>query len=467
MHQQWTDGAFAEAPEERADRKTRRAAWGSFLGTTIEWYDFYLYGTVAALVLHHLFFPDFSSSAGLLAAFGTYAVGFGARPVGALLAGHLGDRFGRKRVLVGSLLTMGAATVLIGMLPDFGQVGIVAPVLLVVVRLFQGLAVGGEWGGAALIVVEHASPRRRGFYGSFVQVGSAAGMLLASGGFATVRALVDVESFESWGWRLPFLFSAVLIVVGLLVRLRLEDAPVFARARANQELARRPLVEMFRSHAKPVWLTTCLRMSQIGGYTLYTTFGLAYIERHFGAGTNIGLVGILVSSALSLAGTPLWAVLSDRVGRKPVYLFGAIGAVVSLGVFFLAVESGSAVFVVVSMVLGMNLFQDAMYGPQAAWFAEMFSTRVRFSGVSAGYQFGSVVGGGLTPLIATGLWLTTGGFPYLVLVYFVVLSAATAGAAVRSKETYRMDTLDDGQASNGLVVAPTRLRDRRRSSASR
>jgi metabolite-proton symporter len=430
----------------------KRAAVGSLIGTTIEWYDFYLYGTAAALVFNHLFFPGTSPAAGLLAAFATYAVGFGARPVGALVAGHLGDRLGRKSVLVASLLLMGVATVAIGLLPTHDQIGLLAPVLLVVVRLLQGLAVGGEWGGAALIAVEHAGPRQRGLYGSFSQIGSSAGMLLASGGFATVRALAGDEVFNAWGWRLPFLASAVLIGVGLAIRVTLEDTEIFVQAKEHDALARSPLVEVFRTHRKNLWLTAGMRLSQIGVYVLYTTFGLSYVGQHFGPGSNVGLVGVLVASAIGLVSTPLWAVLSDRVGRRPVYLFGAIGSALFLGVFFAAVGTGSPFLAVSATVIGINVFHDAMYGPQAAWFAELFGTNVRYSGASIGYQFGSVLGGGLTPLIATALLLAGGGSPLLILAYFVGLSVPTVLAAYWAAETHRFTSLDDASPVRAPVA---------------
>jgi MHS family shikimate/dehydroshikimate transporter-like MFS transporter len=418
------------------DDAVRRVAVGSLIGTAIEWYDFYLYGTASALVFNHLFFPGSSPAAALLAAFATYAVGFAARPVGALIAGHLGDRFGRKSVLVVCLLVMGTSTALAGVLPTYAQVGLLAPVLLVAVRLSQGFAVGGEWGGAAVIAVEHAGARQRGLFGSFSQVGSPLGMLLASGGFAAVQAATDNASFLAWGWRLPFLASVVLIAVGLAIRVRITDAAVFTETRNADSLTRLPSLAVFRTHRRNVWLTTAMRLSQIGAYTLYTTFGLSYAAQHFGKGSDVGLLGVLVVSVVGLVSTPLWAVLSDRIGRRPVYLFGALGSAVFLAVFFVAVDSGSAVAMVAAMVVGINVFHDAMYGPQAAWFAELFGTSVRYSGASIGYQFGSVVGGGLTPLIATALLTLGRGQPWWILGYFLALSVPTALAALWAPETY-------------------------------
>lgn len=421
--------------------EARRAVLASLVGTTVEWYDFYLYGMAAALVFDSMFFPASNPTAALLAAFATYAVGFIARPLGALVAGHFGDRYGRRPVLVSALLIMGAATTLIGVLPSYDQIGLAAPLLLVALRLGQGFAVGGEWGGAALVAVEHASSHQRGLYGSFTQIGSSAGMLLAAGGFTTVRGLSGDAAFQLWGWRIPFLASAVLIVVGLVIRAKLRDPAVFAQAREDQRLSRNPLGSVFRTHGPQLWMTTGMRLSQIAAYTLYTTFALSYLDGRVDDGGDIGLAGVLVASVIGLVSTPLWAVLSDRVGRKPLYLFGAIGGAVHLGVFFLAVSTESAGLIVVAMVVGINVFHDAMYGPQAAWFTELFGTHVRYSGASIGYQFGSVLGGGLTPLVATSLLLAGNGAPHLVIGYFVGLSVLTALAARWAPETHHLPEL--------------------------
>ncbi|GAA4845549.1 MFS transporter [Saccharopolyspora rosea] len=431
-------------PERTFRNPATKAGIGGFVGTTIEWYDFYLYGTATALVFDRLFFPAGNPTASTLAAFATFAAGFGARPVGALVSGHLGDRVGRKPMLVASLLMMGFATLAIGFLPTYVHIGLAAPALLVAVRLLQGLAAGAEWGGAALLAVEHAKPGRRGWYGSMVQVGSPTGMLLASGGFATVRLLVGDSAFDAWGWRVPFLVSIVLIALGLVIRVKLDDGEIFARARDQQELARWPLLEVVRTQQKNLWLTAGMRLSQNGGYSIYTTFGLTYVAQHFGTHNDLGLTAILISSAVGLVSTPAWAALSDRVGRRPLYLFGAIGGGLFLPAHFLAVNSGSPVLVVLAVVIGINVFQDAMYGPQAAWFSELFGTKVRYSGASIGYQFGSVVSGGLAPLIAAALLVAGGGSPWLIVLFFAGLSALTAVSAYLAAETYRLPSLDGG-----------------------
>ncbi|MBP2369438.1 MFS transporter [Pseudonocardia parietis] len=415
----------------------RRAAVASLIGTTIEWYDFYLYATAAALVFGPLFFSDVDPATGVLASFATYAAGFGARPIGAVVAGHLGDRIGRRAVLVGSLVLMGAATTLIGLLPTYPTAGLFAPLLLVVLRLLQGLAVGAEWAGAVLMAVEHAETEtRRGLYGSFPQIGSSAGMLLASGVYASVLGIAGKEAFLAGAWRIPFLLSFVLVVVGLAIRLTLTDPAVFTAAREAGTLARRPVVEVLRTEWRTVLLTIGTRIAQNSVYILATTFALTYLAQGPDASEGAGLTAVIVASAIGLFSTPLWAILSDRVGRKPVYLVGAIGAPLFLGVFFLLLDTGSTALIIVAMVVLVNLFHDAMYGPQAAWYSELFDTRVRYSGASLGYQIGSVIGG-TTPLVATALLLAGDGRPWLIWGYFVLLFAITITCTVLSRETHR------------------------------
>lgn len=428
----------------------RMVALGSFVGTTIEWYDFFLYGTAAALVFSPLFFPDVSPAIGLIAAFATYAVGFLARPLGGVVAGHIGDRVGRKAMLVGSLLIMGASTTLIGLLPTHATIGIWAPILLLVLRLVQGFGVGGEWGGAALMSVESAPPNRRGFYGSFTQIGVSAGMLLAVGAFSIVRTVLDQEAFLAWGWRVPFLISGLLVVVGLLIRIGLAEPEKFADMKKNDTIVDKPVVELFRKERKAVYLTTGMRLSQNAIYYLYTVFGIAYIARSLGdEQTSIGLNSVLVASAIGLVSVPVWAALSDRYGRRPLYLFGAVTSALFIGPFFLMADTGNPVLIVLAMVIGLNFFHDAMYGPQAAFFSEMFSTGVRYSGASVGYQIGSVFAGGFSPLIATSLLAVGGGRPWLVVGYFTVLSVITAVCAYLSPETNRKNIdLDPSESTD-------------------
>jgi MFS transporter, MHS family, shikimate and dehydroshikimate transport protein len=432
------DRVIITEPTATADTRTqlRTVALGSMIGTTIEWYDFYLYATASALVFKPLFFPHISSTAGTLASFATYAAGFGARPIGAVVSGHFGDRLGRKAVLVVALLTMGLVTTAIGLLPTYAEAGLLAPALLAALRVLQGLAVGAEWGGAAVLSVEHAPPGRRGLFGSFTQLGSPAGMLLATSVFYVTRKACGDAAFLSFGWRIPFLLSAILVAIGLFIRLRLTDAAVFGRLKQRDELVRLPVLEVLRSQPRNVLITNGLRISQIALFVLLTTYSLTYLQDSFGKGSGVGLIAVLISSALGLVSTPGWALLSDRFGRRPPYLFGALAGVVALVLFFVAAASGSAIAVVLAIVFGVNIVHDAMYGPQAAWFAELFDTRVRYSGSSLGYQIGAVLSGGFAPLIAAALLVAGGGRPWLIVGYFAVLTAITVAAAYAARETY-------------------------------
>ncbi|OBH84545.1 MFS transporter [Mycobacterium scrofulaceum] len=425
--------ATASALETRQNLRT--VALGSMVGTTIEWYDFYLYATASALVFKPLFFPHVSATAGTLASFATYAAGFGARPLGAIVSGHFGDRLGRKSVLVAALLVMGLVTTAIGLLPTYAEAGLVAPVLLAALRVLQGLAVGAEWGGAAVLSVEHAPPGRRGLFGSFTQLGSPAGMLLATVVFYVTRSATGAADFLAYGWRIPFLFSAILVVLGLFLRLKLTDAEIFERLREVDDLARVPVLEVLRTQPRNVLITTGLRLSQIALFVLLTTYSLSYLQDSFGKGSSIGLIAVSISSALGFLSTPGWALLSDRVGRRPPYLFGALAGVLALTLFFVAAGSGSSIAVVAAVVFGVNVVHDAMYGPQAAWFAELFDTRVRYSGSSLGYQIGAVLSGGFAPLIAASLLAAGGGRPWLIVGYFAALAALTFASAYVARET--------------------------------
>ena len=426
--------ATAARPSEPAVR--RRAALGSFVGTTIEWYDYYLYGTAAAIVLGPLFFPNVGGAVGVIASFATYAVGFAARPLGGAVAGHVGDRVGRKAVLVASLLVMGISTTFIGLLPTYAQIGVWAPVLLVLARLLQGFSAGGEWGGAVLLSVEHAPTARRGLVGAIPQMGSAAGIVLGGGGFRLTRSLTSSEAFMYWGWRIPFLASAVLVVVGLVIRLKVTDSPAFTALREADGLARRPVSEVLRTNKRGVLVTTGMRLGQNGGYVLYTVFALTYLTSEVREdGADVGLLAVLVASVLSLAATPLWGMLSDRIGRRPVYLFGAVLTAVFTVPAFLLFDTGSTVLIVASVVVAINLGHDSQYGAQGAFFAEQFDQRTRYSGASLGYSIGAVLGGGLTPLIAASLLAAGDGSPWLVAGYLSLLAVLSTVAAACTRET--------------------------------
>ena len=385
----------------------RTVALASFAGTTIEWYDFFLYGTAAALVFNKVFFPTFAPLTGTLAAYGTYAVGFVARPLGGVVIGHFGDRIGRKSMLVLTLVLMGAATFLIGLLPTYEHIGLWAAVALVALRMVQGFGVGGEWGGAVLMAVEHAPPGSRGFYGSWPQIGVPAGLILATGAFS-LASLLPEDQFLSWGWRLPFLLSVVLVGVGLFIRLKILETPAFARMKETGREARMPILVVLRQYPKQVLLAMGARVAENGSFYIYSVFSLTYATQYAGVNRNVVLNAILLAAACDAVAIPFYGALSDRIGRRPVYLFGATMTAVLAFPFFWMIGTGSTPMVVLAMLAVFLLSHAPMYAPQAAFLSELFGARVRYSGASLGSQLASVVAGAPAPLIATALMAKQG-----------------------------------------------------------
>ncbi len=422
----------------------------SFIGTTIEWYDFFLYGTAAALVFNQLFFPSFEPLAGTLAAFGTYAVGFAARPIGGVVFGHYGDKIGRKAMLVLALLIMGVATFLMGVLPTYNSVGIWAPILLVALRFIQGIGVGGEWGGAVLMAVEHSPQGRRGYYGSWPQMGVPAGLLLANLVFFASSSYIPEEQFLAWGWRIPFLVSIVLVGVGLFIRLRLLETPAFQQVQESGTEAPMPIIDVLRTYPKNVLLAMGMRIAENGTFYVLTVFVLAYVTGQLGLDQNTGLIGVLIAAALGLLTIPLFGMLSDKIGRRRVYLIGAVFSLVFAFPFFWMLNTGSSVLIWLAIVLGVNIGHDAMYGPQAAFFSELFGTRVRYSGASLGYQLASVLAGGLSPLIATAL-LGYYGWPAVAL-YTAGMAVITVVATYLAAETFQGDIFEDQPEERQLIA---------------
>jgi metabolite-proton symporter len=398
----FTKEAPRDGDAERLHRsQVRRAMIAGTVGTSIEWYDFFLYGTAAALVFPHLFFPGASAYAGALASFATYAVGFAARPVGAAIFGHFGDRIGRKATLISTLLLMGIASTLIGVLPGYATLGFWAPTLLVLLRLIQGIGVGGEWGGSVTLCMEWGNPRRRGFIGSWPQVGVPIGLLLSTGAVSLLTHTMG-SSFESWGWRLPFLFSIVLVGVGLWVRLGVLESPLFQREVENDSLDDTPLIETIKREPREIILSALLRMSEQAPFYIFTAFVLAYGTEDLGFSKGFLTNAVMAAAALSLFNVPFFGHLSDKIGRKRMYMMGA-AATMLIGVpYFLMLDSKIGVLVVVAIVVSL-IPHDMQYGPQAALIAESFPTRRRYSGAGLGYQLASVFAGGPAPLLAT--WL--------------------------------------------------------------
>ncbi len=378
----------------------RLVALASLIGTTIEWYDFFLYGTAAALVLNKLFFPTFDPLSGTLIALATYSVGFVARPIGGIVIGHYGDRVGRKSMLVLTLVIMGVATFLIGLLPTYATLGPAAPVLLVLLRVAQGFGVGGEWGGAVLMAVEHAPAGKRGFYGSWPQIGVPAGLLLANLVFRPFSRMPQA-TFLAWGWRVPFLVSILLVAFGLVIRFRLLETPAFARVKERRQESRQPILEVLTKYPKEVLLAMGARYAENGAFYLYTVFVLVYAAQHVHMNSSIVLGGLILAAAFEIAFIPLYGALTDRIGRRPVYLFGAVMTAVTAYPIFRMLDTGSPMLVRLALAMGLLFGHAAMYAPQGAFFSELFGTRVRYSGASLGVQLSSVLAGGLSPLIAT------------------------------------------------------------------
>jgi MFS transporter, MHS family, shikimate and dehydroshikimate transport protein len=394
-------------------RQLRRVALSGLLGTAVEFYDFLVYGTVAALVFGELFFPGADPAVGTIAAFGTFAAGYVARPIGGIVFGHFGDRLGRKNMLLLTMGLMGGASFLIGLLPTYDTVGVWAPVLLITLRVVQGIAIGGEWGGATLMVVEHAGEKRRGLWSSFTQMGAPLGSLISAAVVALVSTLPK-DQFAAWGWRVPFLLSVLLLGVGLFVRLKVVESPLFAEVKKDRAESRLPILDVLR-RPKPVLLACCVGIGAFTAQSLLTSYLIAYA-------TGIGyprpqvLTALTVSAAVALVVLPCASALSDRIGRRPVVLTGAILSAATAFPVLALVDSKSSGALILAVVIGHGISQSLMYGPLGALFSEMFGTRVRYTGASLGYQGATLVGAGFSPMIATSLVASSGnGTPVALL----------------------------------------------------
>ncbi|AMY23957.1 MFS transporter [Rhodococcoides fascians] len=413
------------------DRKGLAKAFAASLtGTALEWYDFAVYSAAAALVFPLVFFPDSDPLTGTLLAFSTYAVGYVARPVGGFVFGRLGDVIGRKQLLVITLMLIGVTTFAIGLIPGYDSIGIAAPIILVTMRFCQGVAVGGEWGGAVLLSSEYGDPRKRGFWSSAAQIGPPAGNLLANGALAVLTLTLTDQQFESWGWRVAFLFSAVLVGFGLWIRLKLEDTPVFKALQESGERSEAPISEVFKTELRPLVAGIMSRVAPDVIYALFTVFSITYGTQKLGFERSEVLTAILIGSACQLGLIPLAGAVSDRINRRLVYGVAAVGGVAWSAIFFLVIGGGSLPLLILGVVVGLA-FHSFMYGPQAAFVTEQFSVRLRSTGSSLAYTIAGVFGGAMAPLIfvylldKTDSWVPIAG--YIVVVGAVTLVGLALG----------------------------------------
>lgn len=426
------DVVIANLPEDQHRVQLRRAVVASTIGTAIEWYDFFLYSIVTGLVFAKLFFPNSDPLVGTLEAFAIYAVGFVARPIGAAIFGHYGDRIGRKATLIATLMLMGVATFLVALVPTYESIGIWGAVILTILRFIQGIGVGGEWGGSVLLSMEWARTHEsRGFIASWPQFGVPCGLFLANLA-VLVFSSISGDQFLTWGWRLPFAFSIVLVGVGLYIRLGILETPTFAWRQATDRIERLPVLAVVRDHPKEILLSACARMAEQAPFYIFTAFVFAYAVGTLKISRDFVLMAVLAASLLSFVSIPLFGHISDRIGRKKTYMIGAALTGVFGFLYFAMLDTGAPSLVLLAIILSL-VPHDIMYGPQAALIAELFPGRVRYSGASLGYQLASVIAGGPAPLIATWLFARY-GTPYAIAAYILACSMISLVATAMMRD---------------------------------
>ncbi len=427
-------GQLPAAESPSATTEMRRIVVSSIVGTAVEWYDFLIYGTASALVFGKLFFPLSNPALGTIAAFGSYGVGFLARPLGAAIFGHFGDRVGRKAMLAMTIVIMGLGTFLIGLLPTYGQIGILAPVLLVVLRLLQGIGLGGEWAGAVLMVVENAPVRNRGLLGAMVQLGYPIGNLAAIGALALLARLPD-PAFLAWGWRIPFLISILLAGVGFYIRMQLEETPVFRELEAKNATARLPLIEILTAHRRAFFTAVGLKLSEISYISIAGIFAISYVTGKLGLPRSVILNAILLSAVLGLVAIPFFGWLSDRIGRKPMFYASCAFAIVFAFPIFWLLDTRDTLTITLTVIAAIIFGQIIGFGVGAPWYSELFDARLRYSGASLGFQIGAAISGGLTPFAAATFMAWSGGATWPISVYLIVLVLLTLIATMAAPET--------------------------------
>ncbi|OXS29763.1 MAG: MFS transporter [Desulfovibrio sp. MES5] len=428
-----SDASVADAQKEFSPSEFKTVVTASSIGTMVEWYDFTIYGTASALVFNKIFFPAIDPFLGTIAAFGSAAVGLFARPFGGAIFGHFGDKLGRKNMLMATMMIMGIGTFCIGLLPDYNTIGIWAPILLVILRILQGIGIGGEWGGAALMVIESAPQKKRGFFGSFVQFGYPLGLLLSTIIFSLVSLLPE-EQFLKWGWRIPFILSIALVSLGMFIRSKVRESPVFAKAKAQKKLVKQPVIEVFKQHPKEFFSAIGLKASEVSWIYVLTIFIVAYVSNTLNLPKSVALNGVLLGACLELFTLPFFGWLSDKIGRRILYITGAVASIICAYPLFILVGSGDSLTIMLAIALFMNICHAPMYGPQAAYFPELFGTSVRMSGASFGVQVAAAVFGGLSPIICAVLLKVLDGSNGIS-VYLISLAVVTLISAILTRET--------------------------------
>jgi MHS family shikimate/dehydroshikimate transporter-like MFS transporter len=435
-----TEVALRSGAATEPKRTLTSIVLASSIGTIIEWYDFLIYGTAAALVFNTLFFPNIDPLTGTLASLGTYAVGFFARPVGGVLFGHFGDRIGRKVMLMLTMTIMALGTFAVGLLPTYDQIGILAPILLVSLRLLQGIGLGGEWGGASLMVLEHAPPRRRGIFGSLVQIGFPLGLVTSYGIFALATTMIPQADFLSWGWRVPFLLSIVLLAIGWFVRARLPETPLFKEIKRRREIATNPFFEVLFKHPRSFLIAVGLKISEVSWVYILTIFVVVYATAKLALPRQLLLNAIFIAALVEVLTIPLFGWLSDRVGRRVFYFIGTLFTVCFAFPLFWLLDTRDPPIVVLTVVVALSLGHGTMFGLQSTYFPELFGTRVRYTGISFGCQVAAALGGGLSPIVATALAGYMGGTAG-VSVMLILLAAITFIATLAARETKNDESL--------------------------
>ena len=423
--------ATSPAPSAHDERTIRRVVMSALVGATIEWYDFFLYGVVAGIVFNKLYFPAGDPVVATLLAYTTFAVGFVTRPLGGILFGHFGDRIGRKTMLIMTLMIMGIATFLIGLVPTYEQIGVAAPLLLLLLRVLQGIGLGGEWGGAVLMAYEYAPPEKRGFYASLPQIGLAIGLMLASGVVALLSWLLTDAQFLAWGWRIAFLISAAMVGVGIYIRLNVQETPEFAAVKARNAELRIPFADMIKRYPGNVLKGMGARYIDGVFFNVFAVFLIGYLAGTIKISRTDALLGVMIAAFVMIFTIPMFGRLSDRIGRPRVYFWGSlVTAFASFPAFWLITNSGGNVFLIwIAIVIPFGILYAAIYGPEAALFCDLFDARVRYTGISFVYQFSGIFASGITPIVATALLKSGGGQPWQIAWYVVFAGVVSAISA--------------------------------------